>query len=73
MFSPVTNRVSDNSTLKMRKATQTIKFDAAGMRVVSGFFADFCFQLVIFRIIFLFFIDRYFSFRSSKVCVYASC
>ncbi|VBB30228.1 unnamed protein product [Acanthocheilonema viteae] len=45
MFSPVTTPVADNTTLKMRKATQTIKLDAAGMRVISGFFADFCFQL----------------------------
>ncbi|VDK82668.1 unnamed protein product [Litomosoides sigmodontis] len=45
MFSPVTNPVADNTPLKMRKATQTIKLDAAGMRVISGFFADFCFQL----------------------------
>uniref|UniRef100_A0A915PS61 Myosin motor domain-containing protein n=1 Tax=Setaria digitata TaxID=48799 RepID=A0A915PS61_9BILA len=45
MFSPVTNPVADNATLKMRKATQTIKLDAAGVRVISGFFADFCFQL----------------------------
>ncbi|CAG9533454.1 unnamed protein product [Cercopithifilaria johnstoni] len=44
MFSPVTSP-ADNTTLKMRKATQTIKLDAAGMRVISGFFADFCFQL----------------------------
>lgn len=52
MFSPVTNSVADNTPLKMRKATQTIKLDAAGMRVISGFFADFCFQLVILYIFF---------------------
>ncbi|EJW86928.1 hypothetical protein WUBG_02162 [Wuchereria bancrofti] len=45
MFSPVTSPVTDNTTLKMRKATQTVKLDAAGVRVISGFFADFCFQL----------------------------
>ncbi|VDK63119.1 unnamed protein product [Onchocerca ochengi] len=45
MFSSIVSPMADNKTLKMRKATQTIKLDAAGMRVISGFFADFCFQL----------------------------
>ncbi|MCP9265503.1 hypothetical protein DINM_020823 [Dirofilaria immitis] len=45
MFSLIASPMVDNTTLKMRKATQTIKLDAAGMRVISGFFADFCFQL----------------------------
>lgn len=57
MFSSVTVPVADNTTLKMRKATQTIKLDAAGMRVISGFFADFCFQLVIFHVSFFHFTD----------------
>ncbi|VDN02002.1 unnamed protein product [Thelazia callipaeda] len=45
LFVPIIDPLADNTSLKVRKATQTIRFDAAGIHMVSGFFADFCFHL----------------------------
>lgn len=40
LFSPFGMSQSDSSTLRMRKATQTVRLDAAGLRSVSGYFSN---------------------------------
>lgn len=40
LFSPFGMSQSDSAAMKMRKATQTVKLDAAGLRSSSGYFAN---------------------------------
>lgn len=46
MFSPAGPCGSEQKSMKMRKATQAVKLDAAGLHVTSKIFADICLQLV---------------------------
>ncbi|KHN75127.1 Unconventional myosin-XVIIIa [Toxocara canis] len=44
LFSPFVITHSESATLKMRKATQAVKLDAAGLRTASGFFSSISMQ-----------------------------